>query len=372
MTSKRSRKEVLAEDLKSLLENLAALPEASAFLQSQDVDWTEADKTYVEGLRSWKDTVESRLSLDDRSEDAEAWRKATSTPITILNVYDYAERMRILLQGIVSKLDEETNELVGQSLLDMDIVRDTRDYVENIAVQVNGCYEKGWYDACAVMVRRLIEILIVDSFKAKDRLGDIRAGSHTPPTKQISKHPTSFELVQFLEGDFPRLEEALRLILISGGRSPLTKPSATSSWSWVTSRFNVPENIDEEFSRIVETRELAQGGVEKLTGKRLFSAKQGINQVMEFLNKQFPDVGIQLPPAGVILSLGHLIERYLEADGNYWHIERKAKPALKKIKEIGDIGAHGYAKVTKQKLEKYQDELFSGIQQLVRTAYQES
>jgi hypothetical protein len=310
--------------------------------------------------------------LDGRSEDAEARRKATSTPITIVNVYDYAERMRILLQGVVSTMNEEPNELIGQSLLDMDIVRNTRDYVENIAVQVNGCYEKGWYDACAVMVRRLIEILIVDSFKAKDRLDDIKGGSHTPLTKQISKHPTSFELVQFLEKDFPRLEEALRLVLISSGRSPLTKPSATSSWAWVTSRLSVPENINEEFSRIVKTRDLAQGGVQNLTGKQLFSAKQEINQVMEFLNKQFPDAGIQLPPAGVILPLGYLIERYLDADGNYWHIERKAKPALKKIKEIGDIGAHGYAKVTKQKLEKYQDELFSGIQQLVRTAYQES
>jgi hypothetical protein len=63
MTSKWSRKEVLVEDLKCLLENLAASPEASAFLQTQDVAWTEADKTYVEGLRSWKDTVRIQVEL---------------------------------------------------------------------------------------------------------------------------------------------------------------------------------------------------------------------------------------------------------------------------------------------------------------------
>ena len=44
------------------------------------------------------------------------------------------------------------------------------------------------------------------------------------------------------------------------------------------------------------------------------------------------------------------------------------KPALTKIKEIGDLGAHGYAKVTKQRLDKYQDDMENAIQELIRTA----
>ncbi|MCK1691449.1 hypothetical protein [Bradyrhizobium sp. 145] len=42
---------------------------------------------------------------------------------------------------------------------------DTRSYIAQIAQQINGSYEKGWYDACAVMIRRLIETLIIETFE---------------------------------------------------------------------------------------------------------------------------------------------------------------------------------------------------------------
>lgn len=46
------------------------------------------------------------------------------------------------------------------------LVRDTRGYIERVAHQVNGCYASGWYDACAVMLRRLIETLLIECFEA--------------------------------------------------------------------------------------------------------------------------------------------------------------------------------------------------------------
>ena len=48
------------------------------------------------------------------------------------------------------------------------LIRNTRAYIEKIANQINGCYEMGWYDACAVMIRRLIETLIIEVFEAKN------------------------------------------------------------------------------------------------------------------------------------------------------------------------------------------------------------
>jgi len=32
---------------------------------------------------------------------------------------------------------------------------------------MNGCFEFGWYDACAVMMRRLLETAIIEAFEAK-------------------------------------------------------------------------------------------------------------------------------------------------------------------------------------------------------------
>lgn len=57
-------------------------------------------------------------------------------------------------------LRSDTQQVVPNS-----VVRGTRGYIEKIANQANGCYEKGWYDACAVMVRRLIETLIIEAFE---------------------------------------------------------------------------------------------------------------------------------------------------------------------------------------------------------------
>nr|AWM05402.1 hypothetical protein CIT39_02315 [Bradyrhizobium symbiodeficiens] len=45
------------------------------------------------------------------------------------------------------------------------LTSNTRTYILAIAQQINGAYEKGWYDACAVMIRRLIETLIIETFE---------------------------------------------------------------------------------------------------------------------------------------------------------------------------------------------------------------
>ncbi|SIN83173.1 hypothetical protein SAMN05443247_00046 [Bradyrhizobium erythrophlei] len=45
------------------------------------------------------------------------------------------------------------------------LTNDTRSYIVAIAQQINGSYEKGWYDACAVMIRRLIETLIIETYE---------------------------------------------------------------------------------------------------------------------------------------------------------------------------------------------------------------
>jgi hypothetical protein len=45
------------------------------------------------------------------------------------------------------------------------IVKGTRGYIERVSNQINGCYEKGWFDSCAVMIRRLLETLIIECFE---------------------------------------------------------------------------------------------------------------------------------------------------------------------------------------------------------------
>jgi hypothetical protein len=48
----------------------------------------------------------------------------------------------------------------------LEIVRDTRGYIERVAEQACGSYDQGWYDAASVMARRLLETLIIETFEA--------------------------------------------------------------------------------------------------------------------------------------------------------------------------------------------------------------
>lgn len=53
----------------------------------------------------------------------------------------------------------------SEQVLSHSFVRGTRGYIEKIVYQVNGAYEHGWFDACAVMIRRLLETLIIEAFE---------------------------------------------------------------------------------------------------------------------------------------------------------------------------------------------------------------
>lgn len=57
------------------------------------------------------------------------------------------------------------------------LVANTRPYIQAVANQINGTYERGWYDGCAVMIRRLIETLIIEVFEAKGIAAKIKSGS---------------------------------------------------------------------------------------------------------------------------------------------------------------------------------------------------
>lgn len=65
-------------------------------------------------------------------------------------------------------------ESIGQPIVPFVLVRGTRGYLERIVHQINGTYSNGWYDACAVMIRRLIETLIIESFESHNIAQNIK------------------------------------------------------------------------------------------------------------------------------------------------------------------------------------------------------
>ena len=53
----------------------------------------------------------------------------------------------------------------SQLIIPFSIVKGSRGYIEKIVNQINGTYENGYFDACAVMIRRLLETLIIEMFE---------------------------------------------------------------------------------------------------------------------------------------------------------------------------------------------------------------
>jgi hypothetical protein len=69
---------------------------------------------------------------------------------------------------------EEGAVSTSQYVIVKSLTRNTRSYITTIANQINGAYENGWYDACAVMIRRLIETLIIETFEKHNVAANIK------------------------------------------------------------------------------------------------------------------------------------------------------------------------------------------------------
>jgi hypothetical protein len=56
----------------------------------------------------------------------------------------------------------------GDEIVPLGLMADAnRGYLMTVARQMNGSFAQGWHDACAVMMRRLIEICIIEAFEGK-------------------------------------------------------------------------------------------------------------------------------------------------------------------------------------------------------------
>lgn len=81
------------------------------------------------------------------------------------------------LRSALARIDTEP---VSESepVLPFQVVKGTRGYLERVVTQANVCYETKCFDACSVMIRKLVEILIIAVYEAAGKPSAIqnRAG----------------------------------------------------------------------------------------------------------------------------------------------------------------------------------------------------
>ncbi len=63
------------------------------------------------------------------------------------------------------------------SLFPLELFENTRDYLTKIAKELTSCYELRFYDASLILIRKLLEILLIESFERYNRESDIKDGN---------------------------------------------------------------------------------------------------------------------------------------------------------------------------------------------------
>jgi hypothetical protein len=88
------------------------------------------------------------------------------------------KELRLLCESVIGpKLDGMTASPIPatEQVLPLTVVEGTRrQYLTQVVTQANGCYEHQWYDACSVMIRRLVETLIIEAYEAKGDADEIK------------------------------------------------------------------------------------------------------------------------------------------------------------------------------------------------------
>jgi hypothetical protein len=83
----------------------------------------------------------------------------------------------------LQKLDEKYSDLldtkkveVSDSVIPNEWVAGTRVYLEKMVYQINGSFDSGFYDSCAVLCRRLMESLLIEIYVSQKRHHEIQDG----------------------------------------------------------------------------------------------------------------------------------------------------------------------------------------------------
>lgn len=154
----------------------------TSFLKKQDLN----NKTQIEKVRLLAYYFLRKNNLDQFGiSDVSEWFDSLSYPIpNSSRIRENIKKSRKFIRGSVSDsyrlhareidaLDLELPELLTKSeeiiapdlILPHSLYESTRGFVESISKQINASYDNNVFDGCAVLMRRLLEILLILSYE---------------------------------------------------------------------------------------------------------------------------------------------------------------------------------------------------------------
>ena len=98
---------------------------------------------------------------------------------------------------------------VQESIIPHNCLSGSRPYLDMLVYQINGSYQYGFFDSCAVLCRRLMESLIIEIYVFSKRHREIQASNRFLPLELLIKHICSDRTV-VLGRKSPKIMEELK------------------------------------------------------------------------------------------------------------------------------------------------------------------
>jgi hypothetical protein len=105
-------------------------------------------------------------------------------------------------------VDSKSEEIVtDDTILPESLYHGTRGYIVKLAQQINGCYNNRFYDGCAMLMRRLLELLLVKTYEHLGRRSEIEEGDGLKQLSFIINHTLSNKVVLFHKDSIEVLDD---------------------------------------------------------------------------------------------------------------------------------------------------------------------
>ena len=132
----------------------------------------------------------------------------------------------------------------GAHIIPTGLFDNSRPYLQSLVVQINGSYQSGFYDACAVMCRRLLNCLLLLAFESaakggviRDASGEYRAFAHIIELASSNRH---LKLARGAGAVMGKMDYVVILQRITRPTPPDRRISMTSGWLFIASFRNWP------------------------------------------------------------------------------------------------------------------------------------
>ena len=105
-------------------------------------------------------TISNRSRIKTKLKESRRFRKIREEIYTITS-----NGIKELSDEIDKILDDNEKIETNSCLFDLSLFLGARGYLDKLFRQINNCYYNHCYDACAVLIRRVFEILLIESYK---------------------------------------------------------------------------------------------------------------------------------------------------------------------------------------------------------------